>query len=179
MTIRRDFTDAYKGGNMRSAVLRSLAATAVASALALGASAASIASASTSQPAKAGGTLQVEVVASQWPGLDSATDTQDTADAAYLNEIYGQLFEMNANNVVIPDQATTWKLTNHNSTLVFNLRKGLVFSNGDPMTAAIVAWSINRDTTPSFGNIGLSNLPLTAAGCSGSGLTVTCPLKEP
>jgi peptide/nickel transport system substrate-binding protein len=164
---------------MRSAVLRSIAATAVAAAVALGASAASIASASTSQPAKSGGTLQVESVASQWPGLDSATDTQDTADAGYLNEIYGQLFEMTANNVVIPDQATTWKLTNHNSTLVFTLRKGLVFSNGNAMTAADVAWSINRDTTPSFGNIGLSNLPLTAAGCSGSGLTVTCPLKEP
>jgi len=164
---------------MRSTVLRSITATVVAAALALGASAASIASASTSQPAKSGGTLQVEVVASQWPGLDSATDTQDTADAAYLNAIYGQLFEMTANNVVVPDQATTWKLTNHNSTLVFTLRKGLVFSNGDPMTAADVAWSINRDTTPSFGNIGLSNLPLTAAGCSGSGLTVTCPLKEP
>ena len=141
--------------------------------------AASFASASTLQPAKSGGTLQVEAVASQWPGLDSATDTQDTADAAYLNQIYGQLFEMTPNNVVIPDQATTWKLTNHNSTLTFKLRKGLVFSNGDPMTAAVVAWSINRDTTPSFGNIGLSNLPLTSAGCSGSGLTVTCPLKEP
>jgi peptide/nickel transport system substrate-binding protein len=164
---------------MRSAVLRSIAATAVAAALALGASAASIAAASTSQPAKAGGVLQVEAVASQWPGLDSATDTQDTADAGYLNAIYGQLFEMTAKNVVIPDQATTWKLTNHNSTLVFQLRKGLVFSNGDPFTAADVAWSINRDTTPSFGNIGLSNLPLTAAGCSGSGQTVTCPLKEP
>jgi peptide/nickel transport system substrate-binding protein len=164
---------------MRSAVLRSMTATAVAAALALGASAASIASASTSQPAKSGGTLQVEVVASQWPGLDSATDTQDTADAGYLNAIYGQLFEMTPNNVVVPDQATSWKLTNHNSTLVFKLRKGLVFSNGDPMTAAVVAWSINRDTTPSFGNIGLSNLPLTSAGCSGSGLTVTCPLKEP
>lgn len=140
---------------------------------------ASVASASTAQPAKAGGTLQVEIVASQWPGLDSATDTQDTADGAFLNQIYGQLFEMTSNNVVIPDQATSWKLTNHNETLTFKLRKGLVFSNGDPMTAADVAWSINRDTTPSFGNISLSNLPLTSAGCSASGLTVTCPLKEP
>jgi peptide/nickel transport system substrate-binding protein len=157
-----------------------VAATVVAT-LALGAAAAGaagIASASTSQPAKSGGTLQVEVVSSQWPGLDAATDTEDSADAAYLNEIYGQLFEMTSKNVVIPDQATTWKLTNHNSTLLFTLRKGLVFSNGDPMTAQIVAWSINRDTTPSYGNIGLSNLPLTSAGCSGAALTVTCPLTE-
>jgi len=35
-------------------------------------------------------------------GLDSATDTQDTADAGYLNAIYGQLFEMTPNNVLIP-----------------------------------------------------------------------------
>src|ERR1700678_4147283 len=110
---------------MRSAVLRSIAATAVAAAMALGASAASIASASTSQPAKAGGTLQAEVVASQWPGLDSATDTQDTADAGYLNAIYGQLFEMTPTNTIVADQATSWKLTDHNSTLVFKLRKGL------------------------------------------------------
>jgi peptide/nickel transport system substrate-binding protein len=147
--------------------------------LIIAAGATSFASASTVQPAKSGGTLHVVDVAAQWPGLDSATDTQDTANAGYLNEIYGQLFEMTPNNVLIPDQATTWKLTNHNSTLIFTLRKGLVFSNGDPMTAADVAWSINRDTTPSFGNIGLSNLPLTSAGCSASGLTVTCPLKEP
>ena len=122
---------------MRQGVIRQLAVTTVAAVIALGVTAASMAAASTYSPAKSGGgTLNVVITGSQWPGLDSATDTQDAADSTYLNAIYGQLFEINAANQITPDQATTWKLTNHNSTLTFTIRKGLVFSNGDPMTAA-------------------------------------------
>jgi peptide/nickel transport system substrate-binding protein len=165
---------------MRQGLIRQLAVTTVAAVIALGAAATSLAAASTYSPAKSGGgTLNVVITGSQWPGLDSATDTQDAADSTYLNAIYGQLFEINEANQITPDQATAWKLTDHNSTLVFTIRKGLVFSNGDAMTAADVAWSINRDETPSFGNIGLSNLPLTSAGCTSAGSVVTCPLKNP
>src|SRR5665213_4547375 len=85
---------------------------------------------------KSGGTLTVMAVASQWPGLDPASDTQDTADAAYLNAIFGQLFELTSTNKIIPDEATKWKLTNGNSVLNFTNRKGLTFSNGDAFTAA-------------------------------------------
>jgi len=128
---------------------------------------------------KAGGTLTVLAVASQWPGLDPASDTQDTADAAYLNAIFGQLFELTSTNQIVPDQATKWSLTNNNTVLHFTMRSGLKFSNGDPLTAADVAWSINRDLEPKWGNIGDSNFPFTAAGCSASGAVVTCPMKSP
>jgi peptide/nickel transport system substrate-binding protein len=165
---------------MRRAAIRRFAAATIAAVIGLGAGATSLAAAGTYSPAKSvGGTLNVEITGSQWPGLDSATDTQDAADSTYLNAIYGQLFEINSANQITPDQATTWKLTDHNSTLEFTLRRGLVFSNGDPMTAADVAWSINRDETPAFGNIGLSNLPLTSTGCTATGSVVTCPLKNP
>jgi peptide/nickel transport system substrate-binding protein len=157
--------------------LHSLVATTMAAAVALGASAVSMAT--TTSQVKSGGTLNVEAVASQWPGLDSATDTQDTADAAYLNAIYGQLFELTSTNKIIPDEATKWKLTNGNSVLNFTIRKGLTFSNGDSFTAADVAWSINRDLLPQWGNIGDSNFPFTSAGCSASGSTVICPMKAP
>src|SRR5665213_4116011 len=93
---------------------------------------------------KSGGTLTVLAVASQWPGLEPASDTQDTADAAYLNAIFGQLFELTSTNQIVPDQATKWSLTNNNTVLHFTMRSGLKFSNGDPLTAADVAWSINR-----------------------------------
>src|SRR5665213_1834880 len=136
-------------------------------------------SAKTSTTPKTGGTLTVMAVASQWPGLDSASDTQDTADAAYLNAIYGQLFELTSTNKIIPDEATTWELTNGNTVLNFTIRKGLTFSNGDAFTAADVAWSINRDLLPQWGNIGDSNFPFTSAGCSASGSTVICPMKAP
>ena len=128
---------------------------------------------------KGGGTLTVMAVASQWPGLDPASDTQDTADAAYLNAIFGQLFELTATNKIIPDEAKSWSLTNNNTILHFTMRSGLKFSNGDALTAADVAWSINRDLEPKWGNIGDSNFPFTAAGCSASGAVVTCPMKSP
>jgi peptide/nickel transport system substrate-binding protein len=136
-------------------------------------------SAKTSTTPKTGGTLTVMAVASQWPGLDPASDTQDTADAAYLNAIFGQLFELTAANKVIPDEATKWSLTNGNTVLHFTMRSGLRFSNGDPLTAANVAWSINRDLEPKWGNIGDSNFPFTSTGCSASGSVVTCPMKSP
>src|SRR5580704_1016107 len=105
---------------MRQGLIRHLAVTTVAAVIALGAAATSLATASTLSPAKSGGgTLNVVITGSQWPGLDSATDTQDAADSTYLNAIYGQLFEINMANQITPDQATSWKLTDHNSTLVF------------------------------------------------------------
>src|SRR5487761_1926434 len=128
---------------------------------------------------KGGGTLTVMAVASQWPGLDPASDTQDTADAAYLNAIFGQLFELTATNKIIPDEAKSWSLTNNNTVLHFTMRSGLKFSNGDALTAADVAWSINRDLEPKWGNIGDSNFPFTASGCVAKGLVVTCPMKSP
>lgn len=162
---------------MKHMFLRSLVATTMAAAIALGATA--VSNASTTSHVKKGGTLTVEAVASQWPGLDPASDTQDTADAAYLNAIFGQLFELTSTNAIVADEAAKWKLTNGNTVFNFTLRKNLVFSNGDPLTAANVAWSINRDLQPQWGNIGDTNFPFAAAGCSGSGLTVICPMKSP
>ena len=162
---------------MRRTLFRSVVAVVLTGALGLGASAVSMAS--TTPQVKSGGTLTVETVAAQWPGLDAATDTQDTADAAYLNAIYGQLFELSSTNKIVADEATTWKLTAGNTVLNFTLRKGLKFSNGDALTAADVAWSINRDLEPQWGNIGDTNFPFTSAGCSASGSSVTCPMKAP
>jgi peptide/nickel transport system substrate-binding protein len=140
---------------------------------------ASSAATKTSNSPTTGGKLTVETVASQWPGLDPASDTQDTADAAYLNAIFGQLFEMNSSNKIIPDEAQSWNFSKGNTVLSFTMRKGLKFSNGDPLTAADVAWSINRDLEPKWGNIGDTNFPFTSAGCSASGSVVTCPMKTP
>jgi peptide/nickel transport system substrate-binding protein len=126
-----------------------------------------------------GGKLVVEAVASQWPGLDPASDTQDTADAAYLNAIFGQLFEMNSSNKIIPDEASSWSFSKGNTILHFTIRSGLKFSNGDSLTATDVAWSINRDLEPKWGNIGDTNFPFTAAGCTAAGSVVTCPMKAP
>src|SRR5665213_2584742 len=131
------------------------------------------------QKVKAGGMLTVVAVTSQWPGLDPATDTQDAADYAYLSAIYGQLIELQPGGKIAPDEASGWAYSNHNSTLTLTIRKGVKFSNGDPLTAADVAWSINRDLEPQFGNIGDVNFPLTTAGAVARGNTVVMNTKTP
>ena len=151
--------------------------TALAVTIAAGATAAN--AATQPQKVKAGGTLSFVSVTSQWPGLDPATDTQDAADYAYLSSIYGQLIELQPGGSIAPDQASGWAYSNHNSTLTLTIRKGVKFSDGNPLTAAVVAWSINRDLLPQYGNIGDVNFPLTAAGAVAVGNTVVMNTKQP
>jgi peptide/nickel transport system substrate-binding protein len=125
------------------------------------------------------GTLHVLEVGVQWPGLDAATDTQDAADASFLNSIYGQLFELAAGNKVIDDEASGYTFSDNFQTVTIVLRKGLVFSNGDPFTAADVAWSINRDLEPKYGNIGDVNFPIKGQVTSSGTSDVVFHLTRP
>ncbi len=45
---------------------------------------------------------------------------------------------------VIPSLASSWKETNNGQNWVFNLRHGVRFSNGDPLTAQDVVYSLER-----------------------------------
>src|SRR5437588_4696623 len=46
--------------------------------------------------------------------------------------------------VVVPDLASDYKITNGGKTWVFNLRKGMKFSNGQPLTVKDVVASFQR-----------------------------------
>ncbi|MCL2396047.1 MAG: ABC transporter substrate-binding protein [Acidimicrobiaceae bacterium] len=126
-----------------------------------------------------GGMLNVVDVGTQWPGLDVATDPQDAADGDFMNAIYGQLFELAPGNKVIPDEATGYKFSNNFETVTINLRHGLKFSNGDPFTAADVAWSINRDLLPANANIGDVNFPVKGQVKATGPYTVVANLTRP
>ncbi|MBO0747292.1 MAG: ABC transporter substrate-binding protein, partial [Acidimicrobiaceae bacterium] len=60
-----------------------------------------------------------------------------------------------------------------------NLRHGLKFSNGDPFTAADVAWSINRALDPKNGNIGAANFPVKGKVTASGPYTVVAHLSRP
>jgi ABC-type transport system substrate-binding protein len=49
---------------------------------------------------------------------------------------------------VIPDLATDWDISADGRTYTFHLRHGLRFSNGDPLTASDLAYSIDRAFSP-------------------------------
>jgi peptide/nickel transport system substrate-binding protein len=94
---------------------------------------------------------------------------------------------------VVPDLASGYKITNGGKTWVFTLRKGIKFSNGQPVTANDVVASFKRifkvksPTAGGFYNgiVGASKCLKTPATCtlaggiSGKGNTVTINLTAP
>ena len=47
---------------------------------------------------------------------------------------------------ILPDLATSWRFSDHNRSVVFQLRPGVRFSDGTPLTPQDVAFSIMRAT---------------------------------
>jgi peptide/nickel transport system substrate-binding protein len=100
-------------------------------------------------PPKAGGSLTVlegKGYSGDWPlGFDPATNTTGDADQDYYNAVYGQLFELGNDGKLIDDLATGYKYSNSNKTVTIDLRPGVKFSDGTPLTASVVAWNWTRD----------------------------------
>jgi peptide/nickel transport system substrate-binding protein len=106
-------------------------------------------SAQTTSAPKAGGSITVlesAGFAGDWPaGLDPATNVNGAADQSIMDSVYGELWELQGNNQLTPDLATSYKFANGGSTIVINLRPGVKFSDGTPFNAAAVAYNWNRD----------------------------------
>jgi peptide/nickel transport system substrate-binding protein len=100
-------------------------------------------------PAKAGGSMTVlegKGFSGDWPlGLDPATNTTGSADQDYYNAVFGQLFELGDNGKLIYDLATGYQFSNGNKTVTIDLRPGVKFSDGSPLTADVVKWNWTRD----------------------------------
>jgi peptide/nickel transport system substrate-binding protein len=100
-------------------------------------------------PPKEGGSLTVlegKGFSGDWPlGLDPATNTTGSADQDYYNAVFGQLFELGDNGKLIYDLATGYQFSNGNKTITIDLRPGVTFSDGSPLTASVVAWNWTRD----------------------------------
>ena len=144
--------------SMRTACLAGAAAlvlTAAAACSSGGGSASSSPSVQTSNssikapPAKAGGSLTVlegKGFSGDWPlGFDPATNTTGSADQDYYNAVYGQLFELGDKGKLIYDLATGYQYSNGNKTVTIDLRPGVKFSDGSPLTADVVKWNWTRD----------------------------------
>lgn len=88
--------------------------------------------------------------ASDFPTLDPAA-VQDIQSGIPMQAIYDGLvtYETFGKNPtkIIGDLASTFSTTPNGLTYTFHLRKGVRFSNGDPLTAKDVKWSFDRVTS--------------------------------
>jgi peptide/nickel transport system substrate-binding protein len=114
-----------------------------------GGSSSSSTNAAASTGPKAGGSLTVfewSGYSGDWPaGLDPATNINGAATQSQMNAIYGSLFELGPNGMIIPDLATGYSFSNGGKTITLDIRQGVKFTDGTPFNAAAVAWNINRD----------------------------------
>jgi peptide/nickel transport system substrate-binding protein len=82
-------------------------------------------------------------------------------------------------NKIVPSLADHWTISHDGKTYTFHLRPGIKFSNGRPVTAEDVAWTLNR-----FGNPKINAIMAAVAGGFGTATvvdssTVRVQLKKP
>ena len=91
-------------------------------------------------------TLTVGLVAEP-ASLDFTTTDGAAIPQVLLYNVYESLVKLNNDGSVIPDLATSWKVSPDRRTYTFDLVAGVKFSNGRAFTAADAAFSINRVKT--------------------------------
>ena len=93
-----------------------------------------------------GGTLYI-ATQTDIPSLDPAVGV-DTESLQYVDAIFAQLVTYDSTSLkIIPDLASSWSYNAAQTQVTFHLRK-TAFSNGDPLTAADVVFTLTRVINP-------------------------------
>ncbi len=90
----------------------------------------------------------------------------DTSSSHVLRQVYDTLifFEREHAEEYIPVLGTDWSISPDGLTYTFNIRRGVTFHNGNPLTPSDVAYSLHRGILQ--GGSGLSWAVSTAWQCS-------------
>jgi peptide/nickel transport system substrate-binding protein len=91
--------------------------------------------------------------------LNILTTPGDPVEQALIGNVYETLTGRDQNNKVIPSLAQSWKISDDALTYTFQLAHNVTFSNGDPMHAKDVVWSLSQLTSHGYlGSDALKNL---------------------
>jgi peptide/nickel transport system substrate-binding protein len=131
--------------NRRSTGLAVLALTGLA--LAAGCSSASPSGSATtgsgSSAAAPAGTLTIGSSVAP-PSIDPTSNPAAAIDEVLDYNVYQHLVQLAPNGSIVPVLATGYAWSADRKTITFTIRQGVTFSNGDPLTADDVVFSINR-----------------------------------
>ncbi|HEV7237384.1 MAG TPA: peptide ABC transporter substrate-binding protein, partial [Ktedonobacteraceae bacterium] len=72
----------------------------------------------------------------------------DANSAVAVGMVYTGLVMFDKNLNVVPDQATTWSISTDRKTYTFNLKPGIMFSDGTPVTAQTYVYTLTRALLP-------------------------------
>jgi peptide/nickel transport system substrate-binding protein/oligopeptide transport system substrate-binding protein len=82
--------------------------------------------------------------------LDPAK-ASDSQGFTVIGLLYGGLVRLDGQLRVVPDLAESWTVSDDGLVYTFNLRDGSAFSDGSPVTADDVIWSLTHALDPSTG----------------------------
>lgn len=103
--------------------------------------------------------------------LDPAK-ASDSQGFTVIGLLYGGLVRLDGDLRVIPDLAESWTTSEDGLTYIFTLREGASFSDGSPITAGDVVWSLTHALDPNTGGwtgpFYLSNIAGASAVADGS-----------
>ena len=74
--------------------------------------------------------------------------TTGTLTFQTIRSVYDTLAEPDENGVIVPALAESWTVSDDNLTWTFNLRRGVMFHNGDTLDSADVKATVERLTSP-------------------------------
>lgn len=133
-------------------------------------------SAAANSGATGSSTLTVQFDGPPILGLDPA-DVAGAQSNIYMTLAYDSLTYTEPTGKIVPDLATSWKMSDGNKQMTLHLRKGVHFSDGSVMTAAgVVKWLKYFQTTKGVDNAELQQM--TSATATGP-LTVVIKLSSP
>ena len=102
----------------------------------------------------------------------------DTDSYSIYRNIFDNLVTRDAGGVIVPQVATAWHYTD-DTTLVFDIRPGITFHDGAPLTAEDVAFSVNRIIDPALKSSQLSQFDQIGSAEVTGPAEVTLHTKSP
>jgi peptide/nickel transport system substrate-binding protein len=82
------------------------------------------------------------------PTLDPTASPSAAIDEVFDYNVYQHLVQLTPAGKLVPTLATSYSTSSHGRTYTFHIRKGVKFTNGDPLTAADVVYSLRRVVAP-------------------------------
>lgn len=76
--------------------------------------------------------------------LDIRNQSGSSLEQLLIGNVYEGLVARDSKNQVVPSLAKSWKISKDGLKYTFHIRKGVVFSNGNKLTAKDAEWSFNE-----------------------------------
>lgn len=128
---------------------------------------------------KQGGTLKLGFGISQIPNLDPAKVNLGIVAGELIANIFSSLVQFDSELGLIPDLAETWTVSEDGLNYSFTLRDGLTFHNGDPLQAADIVYTYERNIDPDFASPHANKLALIESIEAANDLTVNITMSAP